>query len=64
MDKLRSYFDVCQTAAEVDGDQRSDVGNGEAVAGNELMSVQFMIHPIKTLISHRSLRPRRIPGIA
>src|SRR5271169_3413756 len=56
MDELRSYFDVCQTVAEVDRDQRSDVGNREAVAGNELMSVQFMIHPFKTLISHRSLR--------
>ena len=56
MGELRSYFDVCQASSDVDCDQRSDVGNREAVAGNELMPDQFVIHPFETLINYRSLR--------
>ena len=44
-----------QASAHVDCDQGSDVSNREAVAGNELMPVQFAIHPFETLTSHRSL---------
>jgi hypothetical protein len=56
MGELGSYFDVSQASAHVDCDQGSDVSNREAVAGNELMPVQFAIHPFETLTSHRSLR--------
>ena len=55
MGELRSYFYVCQTAADVDRDQRRDVRDCEAVAGNELMSAQFAIHPFETPINYRSL---------
>ena len=44
-----------QASAHVDCDQRSDVGNREAIAGNEMLPVQFAIHPFETLTSHRSL---------
>jgi hypothetical protein len=37
MGKLWSNLYLCQTAANIDCDQRSDVGDGEAVAGNESM---------------------------
>jgi hypothetical protein len=39
MGKLWSYLYLCQTATNIDCDQRSDVGDGEAVAGNESMPV-------------------------
>ena len=55
MGELRSYFYVCQTAADVDCDQRRDVRDCEAVAGNELMSAQFAIHPFETPMNYRSL---------
>jgi hypothetical protein len=50
MGEFWSYFYVCQTACDVDCDQRSDVGDCEAVAGDELMSVQLAIHPFEALI--------------
>ena len=56
MGELGSYFYISKTSAQVDCDQRRDVGNRETVAGNELMSVQLAIHPLETLINHRSLR--------
>ena len=37
MGKLWSNLYLCQTAANIDCDQRSDVDDGEAVAGNESM---------------------------
>jgi hypothetical protein len=55
MGELLSYFYVCQTAADVDCDQRCDVRDCEAVAGNELMSAQFVIRPFETPINYRSL---------
>ena len=48
---------VCETAAEVDRDEGRDIGDSKAVARNELMSVQFVIHSFEALINDRSLRP-------
>src|SRR5215510_3646614 len=56
MSNLRSYLYVCQPAADVGCDKRSNIGDREAVAGNKLMPVQFAIHPLKPLISYRPLR--------
>src|SRR5262249_17831885 len=39
MSKLRSYLYVCQRAADIDCDERSNIGDREAVAGNKLMPV-------------------------
>ena len=47
-------FLFCQKAADLDRDQRRHVRDCEAVAGNELLSAQFAIHPFETLI-YRSL---------
>jgi uncharacterized protein (DUF1786 family) len=54
--ELRSYFYVCQTAADVDRDQRGDVGDRETVASDELLSVQVAIHPFEPLMDDRTLR--------
>ena len=54
--ELRSYFYVCQTAPDIDCHQRRDVGDCEAVPRDELVSVQFAIHPFEALIDYRSLR--------
>src|SRR6516165_6257122 len=45
MGQLRGYFYLRQTVADIDRDQRSDVSDREAVAGNKLMPVQLAIHP-------------------
>ena len=47
---------VCETAAEIDRDEGRDIGDCKAVARNELMSVQFVIHSFQALINDRSLR--------
>ena len=49
-------LDFCKTAAEVDRDQRSDIGDGKAITSNEFVSVQFAIHAFQALISQRPLR--------
>ncbi len=41
---------------KIDRDQGRDVGDSKAVARNELMSVQFMIHSFEALINDRALR--------
>jgi hypothetical protein len=46
--ELRSYFNVCQRAADVDCDQRRNISDCVAVAGNELIT-----------LSSRSIRSRR-----
>src|SRR5262245_56406603 len=51
----RSYLYVCQTAADIDCDQRGDVGDRETVARDKLVSVQFMIHPFESLMRDRAL---------
>jgi hypothetical protein len=56
MSEPRSYLYVCQTASNVDCDQGGNVGDRKTVGRNELMSVQFLIHPFKTLINDRALR--------
>ena len=56
MSKLRSYLYVCQPAADIDRDQRSDVGDREAITSNKFVSVQLAIHPFEALIDYRSLR--------
>ena len=47
---------VCETAAEIDRDEGRDIGDSQAVARNELMSVQFVIHSFEALRNGRSLR--------
>jgi hypothetical protein len=37
--ELRTYLYVCQTAADVDCDQRGDVGDREAVGRDKLLSI-------------------------
>ena len=56
MSKLRSYLYVCQPAADIDRDQRSDVCDREAITSNKFVSVQLEIHPFEALIDYRSLR--------
>jgi hypothetical protein len=41
--EFRSYGYVGQTAADIDCDQRGDVGDREPVARDKLASVQFTI---------------------
>ena len=55
MSQARSYLYVCQTEAEIYRDQGRDVGDSEAVARNELLSVQLVIHSLQTLINDCSL---------
>src|SRR6266480_4054366 len=54
--ELGSYFYFCQAAADVDCDQRGDVGDRKAVACDKLVSVQFAIHPFEPLLHDRTLR--------
>src|SRR5262249_14319283 len=54
--ELRSYFYVCQTVADVDCDQRGDIGNRETVASDKLVHVQLAIHPFESLMHDRTLR--------
>src|SRR5262249_30042441 len=54
--ELRSYFEACQATADVDCDQRGDVGDSETVASDKLLSVQFAIHPFESLMDDRTLR--------
>src|SRR5262245_66630168 len=54
--ELRSYFYVCQTTADVDCDQRGDVGDSETVASDKLLSVQLAVHPFESLMDDRTLR--------
>src|SRR6516165_10342969 len=54
--ELRSYLYVCQTAADVDCDQRGDVGDRETIARDKLLSAQFAVHPFESLIDDRTLR--------
>ena len=56
MSHTRSYVYVCETAAEIDRDEGRDIGDSKAVARDELMSVQFVIHSFQALINDRSLR--------
>jgi hypothetical protein len=56
MSHTGSYVYVCETAAEIDRDEGRDIGDSKAVARNELMSVQFVIHSFEALINDRSLR--------
>src|SRR6516164_3486073 len=56
MAQLWAYFYLRKTTTDIDRDQRSDVGNREAIASNKFMSVQLAIHPFKALIDYRSLR--------
>ena len=56
MSKLRSYLYVCQPAADIDRDQRSDVSDREAITSNKFVSIQLAIHPFEALIDSRSLR--------
>jgi hypothetical protein len=51
----RRYFYVCQTAADIDCHQRRDVGDCESVPRDELVSVQFAIHPFQALMNDRAL---------
>jgi hypothetical protein len=53
--ELRSYFNVCQRAADVDCDQRPNIRDCVAVAGNELITAQFAIHPFETPTNCSSL---------
>src|SRR5262245_13535776 len=53
--EFRRYLYVCQTAADIDCDQRGDVGDRETVAGDKLVSVQFTIHPFESLMRDRAL---------
>jgi hypothetical protein len=53
--ELRSYFNVCQRAADVDCDQRRNISDCVAVAGNELITAQFAIHPFETPTNCSSL---------
>lgn len=55
MGQLGFYFYVREAATEVDGDQRSDVGNSETIAGNKFMAVEFAVHPFESLIDYRAL---------
>ena len=41
---------------QFDADKGGNVGNRKAVAGNELVSLQFVIHSFEALINNRSLR--------
>jgi len=61
--ELRTYLYACQTAPDIDCDQRGDVGDRETVARNKLVSVQFTIHPFESLMRDRAV-PHRSPGIA
>src|SRR5262249_2985610 len=54
--ELRSYFYVCQTVADVDCDQRGDIGNRETVASDKLVPVQLAIHPFESLMHDPTLR--------
>src|SRR5262249_20609796 len=54
--ELRSYFEACQATADVDCDQRGDVGDSETVASDKLLSVQLAIHPFESLMDDRPLR--------
>src|SRR5262249_52141700 len=54
--ELRSYFEACQATADVDCDQRGDVGDSETVASDKLLSVQLAIHPFESLMDDRTLR--------
>jgi hypothetical protein len=54
--ELWNYLYVRQSAAIIDSDQSGDIGNRKAVDCDGLMSVQFPIHPFKTLINDRALR--------
>ena len=53
--EFQSYLYVCQTAADIDCDQRGDVGDRETVARDKLVSVQFTIHPFESLMRDRAL---------
>src|SRR5262245_9333550 len=50
MGQLGFYFYIREAATDVDGDQRSDVGNSETIAGNKFMAVKFAVHPFESLI--------------
>src|SRR5262245_2881152 len=52
----RRNFYVRQTTADVDCDQRGDVGYRETVSGDELVSIQLAIHPLESLMRDGTLR--------
>src|SRR5579875_2462823 len=54
--QLRTRFDAGQHGADVDRDQRGDVGDGEAVASNKLASLKLAIHSLQPLLHDRALR--------
>src|SRR5215471_726431 len=54
--ELWSHFYVSQTAANVDCDQRGDVGDRETVASDKLVRAQLAIHPFESLIHDSTLR--------
>ena len=53
-----------ETAAEIDRDEGRDIGDSKAVARNELMSVQFVIHSFRGVEKRPLAAPRHIPGTA
>src|SRR5262249_60882659 len=53
--QLGFQFYVREAAADVDGDQRGDVSNSKAIAGNKFMAIEFAVHPFETLIGYRAL---------
>jgi hypothetical protein len=49
---------------DIDCHQRRDIGDCEAVPRDVLVSIQFAIHPFKTLMNDRTAELRHSPGIA
>ena len=56
MGELRAIFMSAKAAANVDPDKGGNVGDRKAVAGDELVSLQFVIHSFEALINNRTLR--------
>src|SRR6266480_1456813 len=54
--ELRRDRDVSHAPGDVDCDQRSDVGDREPVAGDELAPGQLAVHPLQSLLHDGALR--------
>jgi len=56
MGELRRHCETGQPAPDVDRDERRDVGDRKAVAGDERAAVELAVHPLEPLVRSRALR--------
>lgn len=62
--EFRTYLYVCQTAADIDCDQRGDVGDRETVARDKQVSVSVHDPSVRIVDARPRAVPHRSPGIA